>query len=365
MRRKDKEITDNQIIAEVLNRSVVCRIAINDTGSPYIIPLNYGYRDNALYFHSAPAGRKIDLLRREPKVSFEVEDYYSIVSASSACGWTTHYRSVMGTGIIEFVTGNDEKKRGLDIIMNHHGSRGENVYREGGLDNLIVLKLNIESVTCKQSGGDEMPVLLSAEMIETAKQLKALAETGLIYQDNLFDRERYTQIRDISIRMLAEITAKSVEQVEAFYEQVKDYPTPKVDIRGLVINEKGEVLLVREKIDGRWSIPGGWADIGMSPSETIVKEVREESGLEAIADRLLAVYDKRCHPHPPSAYYIYKIVFLCRITGGNMTPGFDILEAGWFRPDNLPELSTDRILATQIRELYSLAADDKNKAVYD
>ena len=217
----------------------------------------------------------------------------------------------------------------------------------------------------KQSG--EEPGRLSAgrELLEIAKQLKALSETGLVYQDNPFDRERYSQIRGLSLKIMANLTGDNVESVGSFFADVKDYPTPKVDVRGFVLNERGEILMVRESIDGKWTIPGGWADIGFTPSQMVVKEVREESGIEVSVERLLAVYDKSCHLHPPSPWYIYKMVFLCRVTGGDLNPGFDILDAGWFNVKELPELSTERIMAEQIEELYHVAKSDDKKIVCD
>lgn len=365
MRRQEKEITNKEIIEGILMRQLICTISLNDLGSPHIVPMNYGYHDNALYFHAAPEGRKMDLLRRDGNVSFVIDDYHRLVTDDVPCGWTTEYRSLMGIGHIEIVTNPEAKKKGLDIIMAQHGSHGEKVYREGQIDKMVILKLTISSVTCKQSGEEPGRVIAGRELLEIAKQLKALSETGLVYQENPFDRERYSQIRGLSLKIMANLTGDSVESVGSCFADVKDYPTPKVDVRGFVINERGEILMVRESIDGRWTIPGGWADIGFTPSQMVVKEVREESGLEVSADRLLAVYDKSCHLHPPSPWYIYKMVFLCSVAGGDLNPGFDILDAGWFNINELPELSTERIMAGQIIQLYSNAKRGDGITVFD
>jgi len=365
MRRKEKEIDKKEIIEGILRRQLICTIALNDKDSPHVIPLNYGYEDNTLFFHSAPEGRKMDLIRKDGRASFLIDDYHRILTDDVPCGWTTAYRSLMGTGIIEIVTNPGEKKRGLDIIMAHHGSTEAKVYREGQIEKMVILKLNIDSITCKQSG--EEPEMTSAgmELLEAAKQVKALSETGLVYQDNPFDRERYSQLRGLALNIMANLTGNNVETIGSFFADVKDYPTPKVDVRGFVMNETGEILMVRERIDGKWTIPGGWADIGFTPSEMVIKEVREESGLEVSVDRLMAVYDKRCHKHPPSPWYIYKLVFLCRWDGGKLNPGFDILEAGWFNVKELPELSTERIMSDQILQLYSQAKSGKGITVFD
>ena len=118
--------------------------------------------------------------------------------------------------------------------------------------------------------------------------------------------------------------------------------------------------------DGKWSLPGGWADIGLSPSQVIVKEFREETGLTVKATRLLAVFDKRCHPHPPQAFYVYKFALLCELVGElRLQKGFDILEVGFFPVDQLPELSEDRILRSQIELLYKQAAEPNAAAYFD
>lgn len=369
MRRRDKEITSRADIDEILGRALVCRLALNDEGSPHIVPVNFGYAGNTLYFHSAPAGRKIDLLLGEPRATFEVTDFYRIITGDLACNWTTEYRSVIGKGKIEIVLNNEEKRLGLDIIMKQHGQKGTNSYSEESLNRMVVLKLVIESVTGKQSGSTDEESQGSrsagAELMDMAKQYKALAETGLKYQPLEYDQDRYGQIREMAIKMMAVLTGSEPVEVESFFTPVTDYPTPKVDVRGFVMDDKGRILMVRESIDGKWTLPGGWADIGLSPSEAIVKEVSEESGYEVEAVRLLAVYDKKCHPHPPSPYYIYKIVFLCRVTGGELKSGFDILDAAWIDPGALPELSTDRILAGQIASLVKQAVSGSPETIFD
>lgn len=365
MRRKEKEITDREVIESILRNSRICTIAINDTGYPHIVPMNYGYSDNCLWFHSAQEGRKIDLLKRNGRVSFMIEDSHSIVPAETACGWTTEYRSLMGTGQVEIITDENSKREGLDVIMAHHGAEGKMAYRENQVARMVILKLTIETLNCKQSDGYRRVDSSGKDILESAKQLKSLADIGLVYQDNPFDRERYTAIRDTAFRLMALVTSGSQQEIGALYTGVSDYPTPKVDVRGFVVNDNGEILMVKEMADGRWTIPGGWADIGFSPSEIAVREVREESGLEVTAKRLLAVYDKRCHEHPPSPYYIYKIVILCELKEGTLQPGFDILAAGWFSKDNLPDLSRDRILEEQIEELYGLYEAGEVKARFD
>ena len=151
MKRQEREIKDPAIINEILTKSLICRIAINDNEYPYIIPVNYGYFENALYFHTAIAGKKIDLLKKNNKVSFEIEYSYEIITGKKSCDWTTKYRSIIGYGKVEIVETMEEKKQGLDVIMQQHGKH-DNAYNEKLFNRFLVLKINIESLTGKQSG---------------------------------------------------------------------------------------------------------------------------------------------------------------------------------------------------------------------
>lgn len=190
------------------------------------------------------------------------------------------------------------------------------------------------------------------------KRIKAIAETGLVYSSADYDRERYQELLEISLKLLSHLSNESLEKLNDFFMPQLDYPTPKVDIRGLVLNEKDEILMAKESIDGKWTIPGGWADIGNTPSEVALKEIKEETGMEAKIVRLLAIYDKQQHPHPPEPHYVYKMVFLCRVIGGKLRPGFDMQDAKWFAMDKLPTLSEDRILKSQLDHLFKLAKED-------
>ena len=197
----------------------------------------------------------------------------------------------------------------------------------------------------KNSGKEE----LALEMI---KRIKALAEAGLVYTPNEYDRERFEELHHLSLQLMEMVTEQPLAVLKDFFLPPVDYPTPKVDVRGLVLNEAKEVLLVKEGEDQKWSLPGGWADIGFSPSEVVVKEIQEETGLTARVSRLLAVFDKKFHPHPPQPFYVYKFVFLCEAMEGELQSSFDIEEVRYFKIQELPELSEDRILKSQIVQLY-------------
>jgi uncharacterized protein len=152
MRRFDKEIKDTAIIEEILHRSELCRIGLLDGNEAYIVPLNYGYADGFLYFHSAPVGRKIDLIRKNNKVSFEITFLSEILTGEKPCNWTSRYRSVMGTGTIEILDDRESKISGLDIIMLKYGAEGYQVYDDALLGRMVILKLQIMAMAAKQSG---------------------------------------------------------------------------------------------------------------------------------------------------------------------------------------------------------------------
>jgi len=153
MRRLDKQITDPQIIEEILSKSELCRLGLVDNGEAYIVPVNFGYSDGAIYIHSALQGRKMDILRRNNAVSFEITLSSEVLEKEKACNWGTRYRSVMGTGSISIETEPNIKRKGLDIIMKKYGAPDNIlVYDEASLARVALLKLTINNVTAKQSG---------------------------------------------------------------------------------------------------------------------------------------------------------------------------------------------------------------------
>lgn len=183
-------------------------------------------------------------------------------------------------------------------------------------------------------------------------RLKSIADLGLLYHNNEFDKERYEELREISLRLLSTFSSSNVEELKELLPVANDYPTAKVDVRGLVLDSDNKILLVKESTDGKWSLPGGWADVGYSAKETILKEIKEETGLDAEVKQLLAVFDKNKHDHPPEPHYVFKMVFSCTALSTNLQKGFDVLDIGYFDINDLPELSTNRILKTQLELVY-------------
>ncbi len=152
MRRKEKEITDKALLEEILERSQVCRLGIVDGDEAYIVPVSYAWHEGIIYIHSAPEGRKMDLLRKNGRVSFEIELESRVVRDAVPCRWTTRYRSVMGTGTITIHEEEAEKKAGLDLIMHKYGYHGRPRYSKKDLAGMVLLKLKIETLTGKQAG---------------------------------------------------------------------------------------------------------------------------------------------------------------------------------------------------------------------
>lgn len=198
-----------------------------------------------------------------------------------------------------------------------------------------------------------------------ANRIRAIAQAGLTYTDGVFDRERYEQLQDIVAEILAEYTDADMETLHELIDGDFGYPTPKVDVRGVIFHN-GKVLLVQEILDDdRWTLPGGWADIYDSPAESVEREILEESGYEARAVKLLAVYDRQKWPHPPHPNYTYKLFFLCELTGGQARNSIETSGVGWFPVDDLPELSLSRVLPEQILHFFKKAQQPESPTDFD
>jgi ADP-ribose pyrophosphatase YjhB (NUDIX family) len=188
-------------------------------------------------------------------------------------------------------------------------------------------------------------------IVRAAQRLSALAQTGLAYARDEHDVHRYQEARAIAIELLALTGERSLETIERLFVPEAGYVTPKVDVRGVVFRDE-RILLVREKADGGWTLPGGWSDVGDSPSEAVMREIREESGFVTRAVKLLAVLDRNRHGHPPMPLHAYKLFFLCEILGGAAAPSSETDEVAFFAEDAIPELSTPRVTRKQIARLF-------------
>jgi ADP-ribose pyrophosphatase YjhB (NUDIX family) len=195
------------------------------------------------------------------------------------------------------------------------------------------------------------------QWLKIARELQSIAQAGLTYTQNKYDVERYEQLKQLSKNIVDEYSGLAMEKIDQIFELEEGYLTPKVDVRGVIFRED-KVLLVKETIDGKWALPGGWADVGYTASEVVEKEVQEEAGLKVKVKRLMAVLDKKCHPHPPDLYYVYKMFFLCDQIGGQLKKGMETSDVGYFGIDELPELSTGRNTKGQIEMVFELKSND-------
>lgn len=188
--------------------------------------------------------------------------------------------------------------------------------------------------------------------LDWARRLQAIAQSGLAFTKDAYDRERYREVLRVAAELMAAGAADvPIETIAGVFSAQSGYATPKVDVRAAVFRDEG-ILLVKEREDGGWTLPGGWADVGDPPSVAAVREVKEESGYDVVARKLVMVYDRDRHGHPPHLFHIYKLFFLCELVGGEATTDHEIAEVGFFGKDRLPPLSLTRITPAEIALLF-------------
>jgi ADP-ribose pyrophosphatase YjhB (NUDIX family) len=188
------------------------------------------------------------------------------------------------------------------------------------------------------------------------REMKAIAQIGLTFNRDPYDRERYERIRQLAAAVIAEGSGHDVRSVLEAFRVDTGYATPKVDVRAAAF-EAGRILLVREVSDGAWTLPGGWADVNETPAESAVREVAEESGFETRAVKLAAVYDYRKRNRPQHLDSIYKLFFICELTGGSARASIETSEVAFFARHELPTLSVGRTNASQIERMFRHAEE--------
>lgn len=203
------------------------------------------------------------------------------------------------------------------------------------------------------------------DILELAKQIQAYCKTGLYFVENEYEIDRYNQIMEASINIISQLSEEEPEKIKLFLDNDDLYITPKIDTRIVVFNEKGEFLFVKEKVDGCWTLPGGFCDVGYSPSDVAVKETMEEAGIQVKPVKLLGVIDKSNYSHPRNIYYLYTIFFLCEKIGGKEKPGIETLDVNYFSINNLPALSTHRITEEQLQMMYKFYTGERIDAYFD
>ncbi len=205
---------------------------------------------------------------------------------------------------------------------------------------------------------------MGTNWLDIAKRIQAIAQAGLEYGQDKYDLDRYQQLRSLSVEIMHGLTDEPVEKITELFASEKGYQTPKVDVRGVVFRDN-KILMVQEGVDGGWTLPGGWADVGYSPLEIAAKEVWEEAGLKVEPKRLLAVLDKTKWPMPVDKYHIYKLYILCKDSGGDIYPGMETLDVKWMdRSENLA-LSTPRTCKEQIDLMFEYYDNPKKPITCD
>jgi ADP-ribose pyrophosphatase YjhB (NUDIX family) len=193
------------------------------------------------------------------------------------------------------------------------------------------------------------------EWLTWAREIQALAQTGLAFSKDPYDLDRYAALRRLSVRIMAEHTAARRERIEELFDGETGYATPKVGVRGAVFDASGRILMVREVIDeNRWTLPGGWADVNQTPAQSVVREVFEESGYRVRAVKLAGVWDRARQQQPPMAFSVIRMFFVCALEGGEPATSLETSEVGWFAETDIPvDLSLRRTLPHHINRMFA------------
>ena len=205
--------------------------------------------------------------------------------------------------------------------------------------------------TAFERGGKVQHTGAMDSSLDLARRLLALSQIGLHFTPQEYDRERYREIAEIAGRLLEIDSGRAAEQVRQAWFVEEGYATPKMDVRGAVFRE-GRVLLVHETTDGKWSLPGGWADVNDAPAHSVEKEIEQETGFTARAVKLAALYDRNKHDHPPYLYHAWKAFFICEIVSGEARTSHETDGVDFFDLNALPELSLGRVTAAQIQRMH-------------
>lgn len=209
-----------------------------------------------------------------------------------------------------------------------------------------------------------MPETISPPWLEWAREIQALSQTGLTFTQNEYERERYRRLSEIAAEIAANYTQISKENWQKNFLAQPGYATPKIDVRGAVVREN-KILLVQERSDQCWAMPGGWADVGDRPAEMVAREILEESGIYAVAKKVIGVYDANRSGRPMEFYHAFKIIFFCEMTGGTLRPSNETLAADFFSFDHLPPLSLNRTNERHLTEVLAHVRDPNRAAAFD
>jgi 8-oxo-dGTP pyrophosphatase MutT (NUDIX family) len=202
------------------------------------------------------------------------------------------------------------------------------------------------------------------DWLNWARRIQAIAQTGLTYVENPFDRERYEKLEAMALEMFAAHTSETPATLQRWFNVQPGYATPKVDVRAACFRA-GRLLMVRERSDGGWCLPGGWADVGDQPAAAAEREVHEEAGFECAARKVIGVFDANRGGEPFAAFHAFKIIFQCELTGGTPQPDHEILDVEFFDRGALPALSLNRTTPGQLAECFAHLDDPARRTAFD
>jgi ADP-ribose pyrophosphatase YjhB (NUDIX family) len=205
---------------------------------------------------------------------------------------------------------------------------------------------------------------MKGKWLQWASQLQSIAQAGLTFSNDRYDLDRYEKIRNITIEILHEYTDIDHNKIRDLFASETGYQTPKVDIRASVFNND-KILMVREKVDGAWSLPGGWADVNTSVGESAVRECLEEAGAHVKPKRIIAIHLANKHNNPLFPYTIYKVFVECELIENKFTDNTETLEAGFFQFDSLPALSMERNTRSQIEMCFEAKKHKVFETIFD
>jgi ADP-ribose pyrophosphatase YjhB (NUDIX family) len=206
--------------------------------------------------------------------------------------------------------------------------------------------------------------VMNVKWLDWVSEIQSIAQAGLTFSENRYDIERYHKLRKLSVDILHEYTGINHERLTNLFASEDGYQTPKTDIRAAVIKD-GRILMVKEKVDGRWSLPGGWADVNSSVSESAVRECLEEAGAVVKPKRVIAVLTANRHNNYIYPYTIYKIFVECEFIEMKFAENSETLGSEFFSRDDLPPLSTERNTEDQIRLCFEASGKEVFETVFD